>query len=135
MLAGYIFGGNDARAKIAMTTPVAQVPDLPPAAPAPAAAVQDWTIRFTMPAQWTMASLPAAKDSRIRMIEAPPRRMLVVTFAGRPTDAVLAAALAALRTTAAAEGLQTKGAPEYLFYDAPFTLPWNRRNEVALVLG
>jgi hypothetical protein len=26
------------------------------------------------------------------------------------------------------------GAPEFLFYDSPFTLPWNRRNEVALVL-
>jgi len=129
VLAGYIFGGNDDRSKIAMTTPVAQVPD-----PAPANGTQDWTIRFTMPEKWSMDSLPTAKDSRIRMIETPPRRMLVVTFSGRPTDAALAEALARLRAAAEQAGLQTAGAPEYLFYDAPFTLPWNRRNEVALVL-
>lgn len=129
VLAGYIFGGNDDRAKIAMTTPVAQVPD-----PAPASGAQDWTIRFTMPARWSVDSLPAAKDSRIRMTEAPPRRMLVVTFSGRPTDAALAGALDQVRATATAAGLQTTGGPEYMFYDDPFTLPWNRRNEVALAL-
>jgi hypothetical protein len=128
VLAGYIFGGNDDRAKIAMTTPVAQVPE-------PAGAEGGtWTIRFTMPAKWSVARLPSAKDSRIRMIEAPPRRMLVVTFSGRPTDAALAEALARLRATAEQAGLKTKGGPEYLYYDAPFTLPWNRRNEVALAL-
>ena len=128
-LAGYIFGGNDDRAKIAMTTPVAQVPD-----PDPVSGGQDWTIRFTMPAEWSTARLPAPKDPRIRMIETPPRRMLVAGFSGRPTEAALAGALDGLRSTARAAGLQTTGAPEYLFYDSPFTLPWNRRNEVALVL-
>lgn len=133
VLAGYIFGGNDDRAKIAMTTPVAQVPD-PATATPPGAGAQQWTIRFTMPSKWSLGSLPAARDSRIRMIEAPPRRMLVTTFSGRPTDAALGAAQDKLRATAQAAGLQTTGAPEYLFYDAPFTLPWNRRNEVALAL-
>lgn len=133
VLAGYIFGGNEGRAKIAMTTPVAQVPD-PAANSSGGAEAQEWTIRFTMPAQWSVDSLPAAKDSRIRMTTAAPRRMLVTTFSGRPTDAALAGALEQLRATAQAAGLQTTGGPEYLFYDAPFTLPWNRRNEVALVL-
>jgi hypothetical protein len=133
VLAGYIFGGNDDRTKIAMTTPVAQVPDPAPISSGGADA-REWTIRFTMPAKWSVDSLPAAKDSRIRMIETAPRRMLVVTFSGRPTDAALAEALEQLRATAEKTGLQTTGAPEYMFYDAPFTLPWNRRNEVALVL-
>jgi len=31
-------------------------------------------------------------------------------------------------------GIKGRGEPEFLFYDSPFTLPWNRRNEVALVL-
>lgn len=128
VLAGYIFGGNDDRAKIAMTTPVAQVPE------AAGAGGGTWTIRFTMPAEWKIASLPAPKDARIRMTEAPPRRMLVTTFSGRPTDTALAEALTRLRAEAAAAGLGTSGEPEYLFYDAPFTLPWNRRNEVALAL-
>ncbi len=129
VLAGYIFGGNDDSAKIAMTTPVAQVPDT-----AATSGGKEWTIRFTMPAQWSLDRLPAARDSRIRMIETPPRRMLVVTFSGRPTDAALAEASDRLHAAARAAGLQTTGVPEYMFYDAPFTLPWNRRNEVALAL-
>lgn len=128
VLAGYIFGANDDRAKIAMTTPVAQVPE------AAGAKGGTWTIRFTMPAEWDMATLPAPKDTRIRMTEAPPRRMLVTTFSGRPTDTALAEAVARLRAEAASAGLKTVGEPEYLFYDDPFTLPWNRRNEVALAL-
>ena len=33
-----------------------------------------------------------------------------------------------------AAGLAPEGAATYQFYDAPFTLPWKRRNEVALAL-
>ena len=73
-------------------------------------------------------------DPRIRLVETAPERMLVLQFSGRPTDAALAEATAALRAIADRAGLKVQAAPEFLFYDSPFTLPWNRRNEVALVL-
>ena len=38
------------------------------------------------------------------------------------------------RAIADRAGVKGRGEPEFLFYDTPFTLPWNRRNEVALVL-
>lgn len=136
-LAGYIFGANADASKIAMTTPVAQVPDAAdrPGTPESGADVaQSWTVRFTMPADLSLAALPPPDDPRIRLIETGPRRMLVLQFPGRPTDAALANATASLRAIADRAGLTVRGEPEFLFYDSPFTLPWNRRNEVALVL-
>jgi hypothetical protein len=138
ILAGYIFGGNAESAKIAMTTPVAQVPDAPagPGGPTPGAdGAQSWTVRFTLPADLRLAALPPPNDPRIRLLETAPRRLLVLQVPGRPTDASLARATASLRAIAERAGVTGQGAPEFLFYDSPFTLPWNRRNEVALVLG
>jgi len=137
ILAGYIFGENAQSSKIAMTTPVAQVPDAPagPGALMPGAdGAQSWTVRFTMPSDRSLAALPPPDDPRIRLIETAPERMLVLQFSGRPTDAALAKATAALTAIAERAGLTGRGEPEFLFYDSPFTLPWNRRNEVALVL-
>lgn len=126
-LAGFIFGGNRANEKIAMTTPVAQVPQ-------DGTAGGPWVVRFTMPASFTRSALPEPDDPRIRITEAPARRMLVTGFSGMPTETALAEALDRLRADAAAAGLATVGAPEFLFYDPPFRLPWNRRNEVALAV-
>jgi hypothetical protein len=133
ILAGYIFGGNAESSKIAMTTPVAQVPESA-AAKSGADGAQSWTVRFTLPASRSLADLPPPDDPRIRLIETAPERMLVLQFSGRPTDAALARATASLQAIADRAGVKGRGEPEFLFYDSPFTLPWNRRNEVALVL-
>jgi hypothetical protein len=42
---------------------------------------------------------------------------------------------AELRGLAAQQGLTLGAGPFYYFYDAPFTLPWNRRNEVSFRLS
>lgn len=133
ILAGYIFGGNAESSKIAMTTPVAQVPESA-AAKSGADGAQSWTVRFTLPAGRSLADLPPPDDPRIRLIETAPERMLVLQFSGRATDAALARATASLQAIADRAGVKGRGEPEFLFYDSPFTLPWNRRNEVALVL-
>ena len=137
ILAGYIFGGNAESSKIAMTTPVAQVPEASAgsaAAKTGADGAQSWTVRFTLPAGRSLADLPPPNDPRIRLMETVPERMLVLQFSGRATDAALAKATASLRAIADRAGVKVRGEPEFLFYDSPFTLPWNRRNEVALVL-
>jgi hypothetical protein len=123
VLAGYIFGGNEARAKVAMTTPVTQ-----------AGSDQQWTVQFMMPAAYTLETLPKPKDGRIRLVKTKPVRMVVLRFSGVPATATLASRAEELRAWAKSTGLQIKGQPQFMFYDAPFTLPWNRRNEVAFGL-
>lgn len=123
LLAGYIFGGNAAGEKISMTVPVAQTPE-----------EDHWIVSFMMPARFTLDSLPAPRDDRIRFIKAAPSRQLVERFSGLPETNDLAARAEALRTWAKAEGYEITAGPHFYFYDAPMTLPWKRRNEVAFTI-
>jgi SOUL heme-binding protein len=127
LLAGYIFGGNAEGEKIAMTVPVAQTPtgDL---------GGDHWTVSFMMPARFTKDTLPAPRTDAIRFVEAGPSRQVVERFSGLPATTDLAARAEALRVWAEARGLEIVAGPHYYFYDAPMTLPWNRRNEVAFTI-
>lgn len=137
ILAGYIFGGNTGRSKVEMTSPVTQMPAEKIAMTSPvtqSGADGAWLVQFTMPSEYTMDSLPKPKDSNIRFVEQPADRQLVLQFSGLAGSEVLAQKEADLRAIAAANGLELGAGPMYYFYDAPFTLPWNRRNEVAFHL-
>jgi hypothetical protein len=125
ILAGYIFGRNADGAKIAMTVPVAM-------APLGDRAGQTWRMTFMMPAAWPRDRLPAPADPRIRFVDDPGGQMVAERFSGWPGEDDLWTRADGLRNWAAGQGLTVTGAPRFLFYDAPMTLPWNRRNEVAL---
>jgi hypothetical protein len=137
VLAGYIFGGNIGSAKVAMTSPVTQMPAEKIAMTSPVAqsAVDGaWVVQFTMPSEYKMDTLPKPKDANIRFVPQPMDRQLVLQFSGLAGTEVLAQKETELRAIAAANGLELGAGPMYNFYDAPFTLPWNRRNEVAFLL-
>lgn len=137
VLAGYIFGGNTGSAKVAMTAPVAQMPaeKIAMTSPVTQSALNGaWVVQFTMPSEYTMETLPKPKDSNIRFVPQPSDRQLVLQFSGLASSAVLAQKETELRAIATANGLELGAGPLYYFYDAPFTLPWNRRNEVAFYL-
>lgn len=123
MLGGYIFGGNAAGEKIAMTVPVAQT-----------AAGEHWLVSFMMPARFTAETLPAPRDDRIRFVEVGGSRQVVERFSGVPGTADMAGRADALRIWAEAAGLTILAGPHHYFYDAPMTLPWKRRNEVAFTI-
>jgi hypothetical protein len=122
-LAGFIFGGNAAGEKIAMTSPVTQTA---PQAGGP------WVVRFAMPARFDAATLPRPDDPAVRIVTVPGGRMLALRFSGMPGDAALAAREAEARAAAAGMGLRVTGPAVLAFYDSPFTLPNRRRNEVLL---
>lgn len=124
LLAGYIFGGNAGGEKIAMTVPVDQADR----------GEGLWTVRFTMPSRFTKDTLPAPDDPRIALVPLPPARMVVEGFSGAPDSDDMAARAAALADWAKARGLTPDGGSVYSFYDAPWTPPWSRRNEVAWVI-
>lgn len=123
-LAGYIFGDNSPQRKIAMTAPVGQAPEN-----------GDWKVRFTMPAEFSMASLPKPNNAEVTLAAAPGKRMAAIRFSGLVSDAALAEHEAKLLDYLKRQGLSPKGAPQYAFYDPPWTLPWNRRNEVLVEIA
>jgi hypothetical protein len=139
-LAGYIFGANQGRAKVAMTAPVTQGPErlgperLAMTAPVGQAAAGEgrWTIRFFMPAAYTRETLPVPNDPAVAIVEVPGETVAVLRFAGIPTAAALAARRAALLHALADGPWQPAGEVQDWFYDPPWTLPPARRNEVVV---
>ena len=147
-LANYIFAkGEEARGanRISMTAPVTTAP-APAPATGPARETIDmtapvtvgeggegrWTVAFVMPAKWTMDTLPDPVNEGIELRERPGRRMAVVTFSGRNTDANVMPQVERLRAWMDGRGLAAAGPPEFAFYDPPFTPPPLRRNEVMI---
>lgn len=137
-LAGYIFGGNTAKTKIAMTAPVAQQNEKI-AMTAPVAAQRDaggqWVIRFFMPSEHSLDSLPIPNDDRVRLVSVAPERVAVLRYAGLPNPRAVAAKAEELLKILRDNKIEPAGDPLSWFYDPPWTLPFLRRNEAVVSLG
>jgi hypothetical protein len=133
-LASYIFGANTTGGSIAMTAPVAQsaakIAMTAPVAQTKTAA--GWTVSFTMPAKYTLATLPRPTDPGIEIHETPPETDGVYRFSGIPGTKPVENATAILLRQLANSPWTVTGPPVAWFYDPPWTLPWARRNEVAV---
>jgi hypothetical protein len=144
-LAGYIFGKNRQQQKVAMTAPVSTTTvEAEGAAIAMTAPVsttktlegtdgeQKWEVTFTMPSAWRLDTLPTPLDERVTLKERPGRCQAAVVFSGLTTDERVTDHEARLRAWLDAQGLSAVGSPTLARYNDPFTLPWNRRNEVLI---
>jgi hypothetical protein len=139
-LARYIFGGNHQDRRIDMTAPVAAQLDqrtsrkIAMTAPVAqsSAGKQGWTIRFYMPAKWTMESLPTPDDERVRIVTQPAETVAVLRFTGDRGPEAIAARTRQLLETLRANGIEPAGEPTTWLYDPPWTIPMLRRNEVVV---
>jgi hypothetical protein len=138
-LAGYIFGGNTDKTKIAMTAPVSQQKGRKIAMTAPVATERtttgEWMIRFFMPSEHTLESLPTPNDDRVELVPVAPETVAVLTFSGVASLDAIAARTDELLTTLRTAEVTTQGDPVTWFYDPPWTLPFRRRNEVAVAVS
>lgn len=136
-LAGYIFGGNTTRTSIAMTAPVAQASEKI-AMTAPVAQTPDgagaWRIQFIMPSQYSLDTLPAPKDPSVRLVALEPETFAVLLFSGSTRDEAVNARKAELLRRLAGTDWRPAGEPVAWFYDPPWRLPSQRRNEVAVLV-
>ncbi len=135
LLADYIFGNNTAQEKLAMTAPVQQQAGEKLAMTAPVQQQEagnsgEWQVRFVMPAGYTMATLPKPNNSAVRLIERPAERYVVIRFSGTSSAANLNEHRTLLEQYIADKQLKVTGAPQYAFYNPPWTLPFMRRNEI-----
>ncbi len=85
-LAGYIFGANSRRDRIAMTAPVAQAPAgerIAMTAPvAQSGGDGTWRIRFFMPASYTMETLPVPNEATVSLVAVSEETVAVLRFSG-----------------------------------------------------
>jgi hypothetical protein len=141
ILAGYIFGNNRASAKMAMTAPVESRPatesvTMEMTAPVTSSPSDDnagrYTYAFVMEKKYTLETLPAPNDPRVRIRVVPARTVAVHRYSGSWSEENYAKHERVLLDALAENGISTRGIPVSARYNPPFT-PWfMRRNEIMI---
>jgi hypothetical protein len=126
-LASYISGQNASQLKIAMTAPVLVTVGATDRATR--------TVSFKMPESEPFETLPAPNDRQISLRRIPARRIAALSYHGRYGREIPAEKRQELLTRVRAAGLLPIGDVTFAGYDAPWTVPWLRRNEVQVELS
>lgn len=135
-LARYLFGGNEASEAMAMTMPVEVTP--------PSTDGNGGSMAFVLPKRYAQAP-PRPLDPSAVSFEMVPRRLVACKpFAGLVTDEEVSRQKSALLEAIAADGgliavggdgeMAASACVSVLQYNSPLTIPWRRRNEVAIVV-
>ncbi|MCC7197886.1 MAG: heme-binding protein [Gammaproteobacteria bacterium] len=135
LLAGYIFGKNTPGESISMTAPVLQakaerIAMTAPVLQQPGAGKDQYVVQFTMPAKYTLATLPRPVDPRVRLREVPARKVAVREYRGGWSVERYEREVQELRAALKRDGLEALGEPHWARYNSPFSLPPLRHNEV-----
>jgi len=138
LIAGYIFGKNKTSAgvndKISMTAPVTM--QLQPEKidmTAPVSMQQkdgQWLVHFVMPSRYTLDTLPTPDNSKVMLRQIPARNYAAIRFSGFTGAIKVRKKTAELMTWLKAQGIEPLNEPEMARYNAPWSLPFMRRNEI-----
>jgi SOUL heme-binding protein len=141
-IAGYIFGDNKragaASEKIAMTAPVTMEKQNASEKIAMTAPVtmdkqgERWRMHFVMPSQYKLADLPTPNNPEVKLREVPSTKVAAIRFSGFAGEEKVATKTALLNEWVRKQGLTAANTPQLARYNAPWTPPFLRRNEVLL---
>jgi len=120
-VAGYIFGGNEQGAKIAMTTPVVMEMG------------SQTEMAFVMPKQYNIDALPDPSNPTVTIAKKNARTLAVLRFGGYSDDQKIKEKACELREILEKEGILFDSKLIYMGYNAPWDFI-GRRNEVAFEL-
>jgi hypothetical protein len=142
LLFKYIQGANEGRREIAMTAPVEtgeRGTEISMTAPvetdveaSSSDKVRKLTMRFLLPATYSYETAPIPSDPKVSLKPLPPETLAVLRFSGSRGQEAVDARLDELRRRLAETQWTAAGAAITMFYDPPWTLPFLRRNEVAV---
>lgn len=142
LLFDYIKGANAGDREIAMTAPVettgqgTEIAMTVPVESESDATDRDGpasvTMRFFLPATFTRDSAPAPTHEQVRLVQVPAATLAVLRFSGFGGEASVREEKRVLRDRLEDSAWTPAGDPTALFYDPPWTLPFLRRNEVAV---
>lgn len=143
VLAEYLFGKNITNEKMEMTTPVVtrrtasdgeKMEMTTPVISRRVGNEEKWEMSFVMPSKYG-AKLPIPKDPSVRIKEVPKKIVVVAAFSGYVTDEEVKQRESKLRDALKNDvefQVKTGAVVEVAQYNPPFTLPFTRRNEIAL---
>ena len=136
LIADYIFGNNTVKQNISMTAPVQQKENIAMTSPVQQQlAGKSWQISFVMPSEYSMESLPVPNNNRVRLKEILAKKFVVIEFSGSNSNENVIEHENQLMNFIEANQINIIGSPKYAFYNAPWTLPFLRRNEVMIEIN
>ncbi len=137
VVAGYIFGDNTKKDKIAMTVPVnteestsEKISMTAPVNTEEEAESGAYKISFVMPSGYTLETLPEPNDKRVELREVPARKVAVRMFSWTTSESAFKKHEAELLEALARDGLEIVGAVNTARYNTPWTIPFMLRSEV-----
>ena len=136
ILFDYISGKNIPNEKIPMTIPVTQEGEKIPMT-VPVEQIKEnnnWKMSFVLPSKYTLENAPKPKDERIKIYKQEKSKRIVIRFSGLSSDSNLRKHKIKLDKYIKENGIKVKSEAIYAFYNAPFTLPFLRRNEIMYVI-
>jgi hypothetical protein len=138
----YISGNNTQQEKIEMTAPViqggakAKGEKIEMTAPVQQIETEEgFVVAFVLPFHFTIDTAPVPDDPTINLRQIETRMMAVKTFSGRWTEKNFQKYEQQLMTELAQSNMKIIGDVEFAAYNAPFTLPFMRRNEVMVEIS
>ena len=121
ILAGYIFGANERKEKISMTSPVSM-------------SLEDsMTMMFMVPKKFNKENLPAPNQSGIEFKEEPAKTLAAITFGGWADDAKIEKYKIRLKTSLEAEDIAYTNRFYFFGYNSPAEV-FNHKNEIVAEL-
>jgi len=133
-LAGYIFGKNRKKSKIAMTAPVTMEDiseKIAMTSPVTMAKKDSkWRVTFMMPAKYTMDTLPAPMDPKVTLRMEPEVLIASLRYSGTWSEKRYTLKKERLMELIALKGYESMGDALLARYDPPFMPAFMRRNEV-----
>ena len=138
LIADYIFGNNTVQRDISMTAPVQQQESQKIAMTAPVqqqSTGRSWQISFVMPSKYSMETLPEPKNGRVRLKEIMTKKFVVIKFSGTNSNENVTEHENQLMNYIESNQIKIIDSPKYAFYNAPWTLPFMRRNEVMIEIN
>ena len=142
IIAGYIFGNNTRREKVAMTAPVGMekkqvkekismtVPVV--MQPKEEQQAQTYTMSFMMPSKYTLNTLPTPNNPAVKLRLVPKKKVAVIRFSLYANEKRVKEKTAELKKALERDGITAVGETEIARYNAPFSNPLLRRNEILM---
>jgi hypothetical protein len=132
----YITGSNSVQVDIDMTSPVqlsTVSEEISMTAPVQRVETEEgWRIAFMLPGKFSMETAPLPIDERISLRPVAGQLMAVVRYSGRWTERNYEKHKEKLLEGVEAAAIESIGVVESAAYDAPYVLPFLRRNEVMI---
>src|ERR1039458_4264752 len=136
LIAGYIFGANRTREKVAMTSPVeisSQGTKIAMTAPVEVNNSDNGLVmRFFMPSKYSIEQQPEPSDARVKLTQMPSTTVAALRFSGSTGDPAVTTRTGELIRVLQPTKWKVAGPENAFFYNPRWTIPFLRTNEVII---